>query len=60
MQSFPHGLPTHVADPKHGPQQVSFFNGAYGRHVGLLERRTGCLLAARLRPGTGSSHSRIV
>jgi hypothetical protein len=26
----------------------------------MLERHTGCLLAARLRPGKASSHARIV
>jgi len=51
-------------DPTHGQQQLSFFNGAYGQHMYhpmlVFERHTGCLLAARLRPGNASSHARIV
>jgi len=51
-------------DPTHGQQQLSFFNGAYGQHMYhpmlVFERHTGCLLAARLRPGKASSHARIV
>jgi hypothetical protein len=51
-------------DPTHGQQQLSFFNGAYGQHkyhpMLIFERHTGCLLAARLRPGNASSHARIV
>jgi hypothetical protein len=51
-------------DPTHGQQQMSFFNGAYGQHMYhpmlIFERHTGCLLAARLRPGNASSHARIV
>ena len=51
-------------DPTHGQQQRSFFNGAYGQHMYhpmlVFERHTGCLLAARLRPGNASSHARIV
>ena len=51
-------------DPTHGQQQLSFFNGAYGQHMShpmlVFERHTGCLLAARLRPGNTSSHARIV
>ncbi len=51
-------------DPTHGQQQLSFFNGAYGQHMYhpmlIFERYTGCLLAARLRPGNASSHARIV
>jgi hypothetical protein len=51
-------------DPTHGQQQLSFFNGGYGQHMYhpllIFERHTGCLLAARLRPGTASSHARIV
>lgn len=51
-------------DPTHGQQQFSFFNGAYGQHMYhpmlIFERHTGCLLSARLRPGTASSHARIV
>ena len=51
-------------DPTHGQQQLSFFNGAYHQHMyhpmQIFERHTGCLLAARLRPGNASSHARIV
>jgi len=51
-------------DPTHGQQQLSFFNGAYGQHMYhpmlVFERHSGCLLAARLRPGNASSHARIV
>ena len=51
-------------DPIHGQQQLSFFNGAYSQHMYhpmlVLERHTGCLLAARLRPGNTSSHAHIV
>jgi hypothetical protein len=51
-------------DPTHGQQQLSFFNGAYGQHMYhpmlIFERYSGCLLAARLRPGNASSHARIV
>jgi hypothetical protein len=51
-------------DPTHGQQQLSFFNGAYNQHMYhpmlVFERHTGCLLAARLRPGNASSHARIV
>lgn len=51
-------------DPTHGQQQLSIFNGAYGQHMDhpmlIFERHTGCLLAARLRPGNASSHARIV
>ena len=51
-------------DPTHGQQQLSFFNGAYGQHMYhpmlIFERHTGCLLAARLRPGNAYSHARIV
>lgn len=51
-------------DPTHGQQQFSFFNGGYGQHMYhpmlVFERHTGCLLAARLRPGNASSHARIV
>jgi Transposase DDE domain group 1 len=51
-------------DPTHGQQQLSIFNGAYGQHMYhpllIFERHTGCLLAARLRPGNASSHARIV
>jgi len=51
-------------DPTHGQQQLSFFNGAYDQHMYhpmlVFERHTGCLLAARLRPGNASSHARIV
>jgi len=49
-------------DPTHGQQQLSFFNGGYGQHMYhpmlVFERHTGCLLAARLRPGNASSHAR--
>jgi hypothetical protein len=51
-------------DPTYGHQQLSFFNGAYQQHMYhpmlIFERHTGCLLAARLRPGNASSHARIV
>ncbi len=51
-------------DATHGQQQLSFFNGAYGQHMDppmlIFERHTGCLLAARLRPGNASRHARIV
>src|SRR6266566_828590 len=51
-------------DPTYGEQQLSFFNGAYNQHMYhpllIFERHTGCLLAARLRRGTASSHARIV
>ena len=51
-------------EPTHGQQQLSFFNGAYSQHMYhpmlIFERHTGCLLAARLRPGNASSHARIV
>jgi hypothetical protein len=44
--------------------QLSFFNEAYNQHMYhpllIFERHTGCLLAARLRRGTASSHARIV
>ncbi len=50
--------------PSHGQQQLSFFNGAHDQHMYhpllIFERHTGCLLAARLRPGNASSHARIV
>jgi hypothetical protein len=51
-------------DPTYGQQQLSFFNGGYGQHMYhpmlVFERHTGCLLAARLRPGNASSHARIL
>src|SRR5260370_6998115 len=51
-------------DPTHGQQQLSFFNGAYNQHMYhpmlIFGRHSGCLLAARLRPGNASSHARIV
>jgi Transposase DDE domain group 1 len=51
-------------DPTHGQQQLSFFNGGYDQHMYhpllILERHTGCLLAARLRPGKVASHARII
>jgi hypothetical protein len=51
-------------DPTHGQQQLSFFNGGYDQHMYhpllIFERHTGCLLAARLRPGKVVSHARIL
>lgn len=51
-------------DPTHGQQQLSFFNGGYGQHMYhpllIFERHSGCLLAARLRPGRVASHARII
>ena len=51
-------------DPTHGQQQLSFFNGGYDQHMYhpllIFERHTGCLLAARLRPGRVVSHARII
>ena len=51
-------------DPTYGQQQLSFFNRAFGQHMYhpmlIFEPHTGCLLAARLRPGNASSHARIV
>ena len=51
-------------DPTHGQQQLSFFNGGYNQHMYhpllIFERHTGCLLAARLRPGRVVSHARII
>src|SRR6202140_3542814 len=51
-------------DPTHGQQQLSFFNGGYDQHryhpLLIFERHTGCLLAARLRPGKVVSHARIL
>ena len=51
-------------DPTYGQQQLSFFNGGYDQHMYhpllIFERHTGCLLAARLRRGTASSHARII
>ena len=51
-------------DPTYGQQQLSFFNGGYDQHMYhpllVFERHTGCLLAARLRAGTVSSHARII
>src|SRR6202161_332048 len=51
-------------DPTYGQQQLSFFNGGYDQHMYhpllIFERHTGCLLAARLRAGTVSSHVRII
>ena len=44
-----------TADPTHGQQEFSFYNGAYGEPIYhpllVFERHTGCLLAAQLRPG---------
>lgn len=46
-------------DPTHGQQELSFYNGAYGEPIYhpllVFERHTGCLLAARLRPGQVAS-----
>jgi Transposase DDE domain group 1 len=51
-------------DPTHGQQQLSFFKGGYDHHMYhpllIFERHTGCLLAARLRPGRVVSHARII
>jgi predicted secreted protein len=51
-------------DPTYGQQQLSFFNGGYDQHMYhpllIFERHTGCLLAARLRPGRVVSHARII
>src|SRR6201981_277625 len=51
-------------DPTYGQQQLSFFNGGYDQHMYhpllIFERHTGCLLAARLRPGRVVSHARIL
>src|ERR1700676_1234801 len=51
-------------DRTDGQQQLSFFNGGYGQHMYppllIFERHTGCLLAARLRRGTATSHARII
>jgi Transposase DDE domain group 1 len=51
-------------DPTHGQQQLSFFNNGYNQHMYhpllIFERYTGCLLAARLRPGRVVSHARII
>jgi Transposase DDE domain group 1 len=51
-------------DPTHGQQQLSFFNGGYDQHMYhpllIFERHSGCLLAARLRPGKVVSHARIL
>ena len=48
-----------TADPTHGHQELSFYNGAYGEPIYhplvIFERHTGCLLASRLRPGRASS-----
>ena len=48
-----------TADPTHGQQEFSFYNGAYGEPIYhpllIFERQTGCLLAAHLRPGSASS-----
>ena len=51
-------------DPTYGQQQLSFFNGGYDQHMYhpllIFERHSGCLLAARLRPGRVVSHARII
>ena len=50
-----------TADPTHGQQEFSFYNGAYGEPIYhpllVFERHTGCLLAAHLRPGQAGSPS---
>src|ERR1700723_4006323 len=51
-------------DPTHGQQQLSFFNGGYGQPMNhpllIFERHRGCLLGARLRPGSVVSLARII
>jgi Transposase DDE domain group 1 len=53
-----------LLDVDSGQQQLSFFNGGYNQHMDhpllIFERYTGCLLAARLRPGRVVSHARII
>lgn len=53
-----------TADPTHGHQQLSLFNGYYGHtmyHPLLLwERHSGALLGARLRRGNCVSYNRVV
>jgi Transposase DDE domain group 1 len=52
-----------TADPTHGHQQLSMFNGHYGHamyHPLLLwERHSGALLAVRLRRGNCVSYNRV-
>jgi hypothetical protein len=42
----------------------SFFNGGFDQHMYhpllIFDRHTGCLFAARLRPGKVGSHARII
>jgi len=51
-------------DPTYGQQQLSFFNGGFDQHMYhpllIFERHTGCLFAARLRPGKVGSYARII
>jgi Transposase DDE domain group 1 len=50
-------------DPCHGQQVFAFFNGAYNQHMYhplfFFEAQTGCLLAARLRPGNAHASQTI-
>jgi hypothetical protein len=52
-----------TADPCHGQQVFSFFNGAYNQHMYhplfFFEAHTGCLLSARLRPGNAHASQNI-
>jgi Transposase DDE domain group 1 len=51
-------------DPCHGQQEFAFFHGKYGEHMYhplfFFEAKTGCLLAALLRPGNASASAGIV
>jgi hypothetical protein len=53
-----------TADPTHGQQQWSLFNGYYGERIYhpllIFERHTGCLLDVRLRRGNCVSYNRVV
>lgn len=53
-----------TADPTHGQQQLSLFNGHYGERVYhpllIFERHSGCLLDVRLRRGNCVSYNRVV
>jgi len=53
-----------TADPTHGQQEFSFYNGCYQRSVYhpllIFERGTGYLLAAHLRRGEASSSRGVV
>lgn len=53
-----------TADPTHGQQEFSFYNGCYERSVYhpllIFERGTGYLLAAHLRRGEASSSRGVV